>query len=186
MLTHKGTQTIKTERLTLRRFKVTDADAMYNNWAKDERVCRFLTWDPHESAQATAELLKLWCADYEKNDWYQWAIVKGDTLIGSISVVRLSEQHEFAELGYCIGYEYWGHGYTAEAAKAVINYLFSQVNLNRIEICHAVKNPASGAVARKCGLTFEGTKKQEFKSRSGEFLDISFYGITKKEWEKSL
>ncbi len=185
MLTHKGTQTIKTERLTLRRFTVEDAEAMYNNWAKDERVCKFLTWDPHESAQATAELLKIWCADYEKKDWYQWAIVHGETVIGSIAVVRISEQNELAELGYCIGYDFWGQGFMPEAAKGVIDFLFSEVNFNRIEICHAVKNPASGAVARKCGLTFEGTKKQEFKSRSGEFLDISFYGLTKEEWEKN-
>lgn len=43
MLTHKGMQTIKTERLTLRKFTVDDARAMFENWANDERVTRYLT-----------------------------------------------------------------------------------------------------------------------------------------------
>ena len=43
MLTHKGTQELKTARLTLRKFTPEDAAAMYNNWAKDERVCKYLT-----------------------------------------------------------------------------------------------------------------------------------------------
>ena len=183
MLTHKGTKTIKTERLILRKFEVADAKAMYHNWAKDERVTKFLTWPPHESEKATEELLKLWCADYKKDNYYQWVITLDSIPVGSISVVDFSENHEHAELGYCLGYDYWRKGIMPEAVNAVINFLFSEAGFNRITICHAVKNPASGAVARKCGLAYEGTKKEEFKSHSGEFLDIAFYGITKKEWE---
>ncbi len=41
MITHKGTKTLYTERLILRKFTVDDAEDFYNNWAKDERVCRF-------------------------------------------------------------------------------------------------------------------------------------------------
>ena len=71
-----------------------------------------------------------------------------------------------------------------EAAKAVIDFLFSEVGVNRVEISHAVKNPASGRVAPKCGLTLEGTRREYFKASNGEFLDISYYGIIRSEWEK--
>ena len=71
-----------------------------------------------------------------------------------------------------------------EAARAVIDYLFEEVSFNRIEISHAVKNPASGKVAQKCSLSFEGRKRGYFKALNGEFLDISFYGILKRDWEK--
>lgn len=70
-----------------------------------------------------------------------------------------------------------------EAAKAVIDYLFAEIGVNRVGISHAVKNPASGRVAQKCGLTFEGTKREYFKASTGEFLDISDYGIIRSEWE---
>ncbi len=58
MITHKGTQIIHTARLTLRRFTIDDAEAMYSNWASDERVTRYLTWRPHESPAATRQLLE--------------------------------------------------------------------------------------------------------------------------------
>ena len=157
---------------------------MYHNWAKDERVCKFLTWDPHESEKATEDLLNIWCKNYEKPDWYQWAIVFGDKVIGSIAVVEFSENNNSAELGYCIGFDYWGKGIMSEAVQSVIDFLFSQVGLNRITIGHALKNPASGRVAQKCGLSLEGICKEEFKARSGEYLDMAHYAIVRKDYEK--
>ena len=183
MITHKGTQTIHTERLILRKFTVEDAQAMFENWANDERVTRFLTWCPHESPEATKQLLELWCAAYENPNTYNWVIEHEGTPIGNICVVRLSERCEYAELGYCMGYAYWNKGFMPEAAKAVIDYLFAEIGVNRVGISHAVKNPASGRVAQKCGLTFEGTKREFFKASTGEFLDISDYGIIRSEWE---
>jgi ribosomal-protein-alanine N-acetyltransferase len=46
-LSHKGTTTIETERLILRRFELTDADAMFNSWANDEDVTKYLSWGSH-------------------------------------------------------------------------------------------------------------------------------------------
>ena len=184
MISHKGTKTLYTERLVLRKFTVDDAREMYENWANDERVCRFLSWSPHESAEATKQLLESWCAAYENDKTYNWAMEYEGVVIGSISVVEIKERHERAEIGYCMGYDYWNKGIMSEAAKAVIDYLFREVGVNRIDISHAVKNPASGRVAQKCGLTYEGTKREYFRSSAGEFLDISYYGILRSEWEK--
>lgn len=184
MITHKGTQTIHTERLLLRRFTIDDTQAMFENWASDERVTQYLTWCPHESPEATKQLLTLWYAAYEKPNTYNWVIEHEGTPIGNISVVRLSEKCEYAELGYCMGYAYWNKGFMSETVKAVIDYLFAEIGVNRVGISHVVKNPASGRVAQKCGLTFEGTKREYFKTWTGEFLDISDYGIIRSEWEK--
>ncbi|MBQ8740960.1 MAG: GNAT family N-acetyltransferase [Clostridia bacterium] len=183
MLTHKGTKTLKTERLILRKFTVDDYKDMFNNWANDEAVTRFLTWAPHESMLATRQLLEGWCKAYERNDAYNWAMEFEGQIIGNISVVRLSEKSEYAELGYCMSRKHWNKGLMTEAARAVIGFLFSEVGVHRVTIAHAVKNPASGKVAQKCGLTYEGTKRECFKSSTGEFLDIAYYGILKHEWQ---
>lgn len=184
MLTHKGTQELKTQRITLRKFTPEDAYDMYHNWAKDERVCKFLTWDPHQSVEATEQLLRIWCKDYENPEWYQWAIDLEGKVIGSISVVHVSNENDYVEIGYCIGFDYWGKGIMTESVKAVTDFLFAQVGVNRIEICHAVKNPASGKVAQKCGFELEGIHKEEFKSRFGEYLDIAHYAIVRKDYKK--
>ena len=182
MLNHNGTKTIKTERLTLRRFEIGDADAMFNNWANDPEVTKFLTWTPHGSVELTKQLLGAWCASYESDNYYNWAIEFEGEIIGNISVVQVSDKHEKAVLGYCMGKKWWGRGIMTEAARAIIGYLFETIGFHRIEIWHAVKNPASGAVARKCGCTLEGVKRQEFKSVWGEFLDIAEYAILRDEW----
>lgn len=59
-LAQQGTQTLTTERLILRRFTTDDAEDMYQNWANDPEVTKFLTFEPHPSADATRELLALW------------------------------------------------------------------------------------------------------------------------------
>lgn len=183
MLTHVGTKEIKTERLLLRRFREEDAQAMFDTWANDERVTRFLTWTPHGSIDVTEFVIGLWLKDYEKENSYQWAIEFDGRLIGSIGVVHIDENSEIAEIGYCIGFDFWGKGIVTEATRAVIDFLFEEVNFNRIIIEHATKNPASGKVIKKCGLTLEGVKREHFKAASGEFLDIASYSILRKEWK---
>ncbi|MBR3909309.1 MAG: GNAT family N-acetyltransferase, partial [Clostridia bacterium] len=115
---------------------------------------------------------------------YNWVIEYKEQAIGSISVVRLSDRCEYAELGYCLGYEYWNKGIMSEAASAVIDYLFAEIGVNRVGISHATVNPGSGKVAQKCGMTYEGTKREYFKTSTGKFIDIADYGILKSEWEQ--
>lgn len=183
MLTHKGTKTIHTERLILRKFTVADAEDMFYNWANDEKVTRFLSWQPHESVDATKQLLTGWVEAYNDIKTYNWAIQFDGKTIGSISVVRISDRSEYAELGYCLGYDYWNNGFMSEAANAVINYLFSEIGVNRVGISHATENPGSGKVAQKCGMTYEGTKREYFKTSTGKFVDIADYSILRSEWK---
>lgn len=182
MLTHTGTQTIQTNRLTLRRFTVDDAHAMFHNYANDPRVTRYLSWQPHTDVAASRALLADWCNNYTQDNYYHWAIVFDGKVIGGISVVRLDEINENAEIGYCIGASYWGQGIMTEAAHAVLDYLLEQVNCHRVVICHAPQNPASGRVAQKCGLVYEGTLRQACKTSLGEYLDLAVYSKIKKDF----
>ena len=166
---HTGTQTIATERLTLRRFTIEDAENMYYNWASDPEVTKYLTWQPHESLEQTAEILQQWEAGYSKNEFYQWAIELNDIEqpIGSISVVSLNEDVQSAELGYCIGKSWWHQGYTTEAVEAVIRFLMAEVGAGRVWSQHDVANPNSGEVMKKAGMDYEGTLRQSAKGQSG-------------------
>lgn len=184
MITHKGTQIIKTQRLILRKFTIDDANDMFKNWANDERVTRFLTWEPHGNIENTKELLILWCNGYENHENYNWAIEYSGKVVGSLSVVRINNRDEYAEIGYCLSYEFWNKGIMTEAANAVIDFLFEKVGVNKVCISHAIKNPASGMVAKKCRMTLEGIKREDFKTKNGEFLDIATYSILSKEWKK--
>lgn len=177
---HLGTRRIETERLVLRRFTLDDADAMYRNWASDPEVTKFLMWPTHSSVEVTKEVLTDWVASYEKDDRYEWCITKKEDgePIGSIGVVKVSDRIKMAEIGYCISRDCWHQGITSEAMKAVMTYLLEEVGMERIESRHDPKNPHSGAVMRKCGLQYEGTRIHADWNNSG-ICDVALYGYVK-------
>jgi ribosomal-protein-alanine N-acetyltransferase len=184
MLIHKGTQRLETPRLILRQAIPEDAKPMFRNWASDPAVTRYLTWPTHENQETTDFVLNLWLADYEKPDYYQWMIVPKDVgePIGTISVVRLEDKAEEAEIGYCIGKKWWYRGYVSEALSAVIQYLFKEVGLNCLTAGHDVNNPNSGAVMRKCGMKYEGTAAASGRNNQG-VCDMANYAILREDWE---
>jgi ribosomal-protein-alanine N-acetyltransferase len=132
---------------------------MYENWAKDPAVSRWMRWLPHESPQATREYLQTVAEGYADSTYYHWAIQRKEdgVLMGSIGVLYLSEgkgEPECWNPGYCIGHAFWGHGYTAEALQAVLAHLAPLVD-NQLGCCHAVNNPASGRVMQKAGFVYD-------------------------------
>ena len=180
---HKGTKTIETERLILRAFTPEDAPAMYRNWTTDSEVTRFLTWPPHGSIETTRALAERWAKDAaEKPDYYQWAIVPKDLgePIGSLSVVRMAENIEEAELGYCIGRAWWGRGYVPEVVRAVIAFLIREVGFHRVSARHDTRNPNSGRVMQKAGMRFEGVLRAAGMCNSGRG-DLAVYSILAEE-----
>lgn len=177
---HLGTKRIETDRLILRRFTLDDAAAMYRNWASDPEVTKFLMWPTHSSVEVTKEVLADWIAAYENDDKYEWCIAKkeNDEPIGSMGVVKTNEKIKCMEIGYCISRDYWNQGITSEALKAVMAYLLEEVGVERIESRHDPKNPHSGAVMRKCGLRYEGTRVRADWNNSG-ICDVAMYGYVK-------
>ena len=181
---HYGTQTIKTERLTLRRFEATDADMMFNNWASDDEVTRYMRWQSYKSVDEAEMTLKQWVCNYENDNYYHWGIcLETGIMIGSIGVYIDSEHDHRAGLGYCIGRDWWSKGYMSEAVKAVIDYMFTNTDVQRIEAFHAIDNPASGKVMQKAGMEWEGLAREKFKSRAGIYEDSGSYGIVREMWE---
>lgn len=186
MLQHKGTITLETERLILRRFALEDSESMFNNWANDSEVTRFLSWSAHENVDVTRTVISSWLQGYENPETYSWAIVLKEINqpIGSIALVSVNSKNLCAEVGYCIGEPYWHKGYTSEAFVRVLEFVFNEVGFNRIEAKHDVRNPHSGGVMKKCGMTFEGTLRQVGLDRNNEFFSCDLYSILRSEWEK--
>ncbi len=180
---HCGTQKLETERLILRRYVKEDAEAMYKNWASDPEVTKFLTWQPHSSQKVSQRILEDWIKQYAEETTYHWAIVlknNGDEPIGNISVVHMREDISMVHIGYCIGRAYWNQGITSEALKAVMDFLFDVVNVNRIEARHDPRNSNSGKVMKKCGMKYEGTLRCSDRNNQG-VCDACYYALLKSE-----
>ena len=177
-----GTQSIETERLLLRRFKLEDAHDMYNNWTSDPEVTRFLTWPAHSCIDVTVNLLKNWVAGYDDGGYFNWAIElkEAGSVIGNISVVRLDDRIDAAEIGYCMSKEYWGRGIMPEALTAVMDYLFDVVGLNRVAARHDVNNQKSGRVMDKAGMKREGILRKAARNNSG-IVDLECHSMLRSE-----
>jgi len=185
-MNHLGSRTLETERLVIRAFVPEDAGAMYRNWASDPEVTKFLTWPTHESEEVSAQVVASWVEQSSNPAYYQWAIVWKETMeaIGSISVVHFNEAVSQATVGYCIGKAWWHQGVMTECFSAVIRFLFEEVGVNRIEAFHDVNNPHSGMVMEKCGLRWEGTRRQGDRNNQG-ICDTKIYAILKKDYEET-
>jgi ribosomal-protein-alanine N-acetyltransferase len=181
---HAGTQPIETQRLTLRRFQPSDAQAMFTNWAADPEVTQFLMFDPHTGIGDSQYVTDMWAKDALSESTYRWAIcLKDGDPIGSILVNVEWEDDYKAELSYAIGRAFWGQGYTSEAARAVVDYMFTRTDIERIESYNAVANPGSGGVLRNAGLRHEGFARHKYLSKMG-FQDCDLFAIVRDEWEQ--
>lgn len=173
---------IETERLLLREPSIDDVDDMYNNWASDPEVTKFLTWNYHKNKEETKDILERWIKEIEDPKTHRFIIsLKEDQkAVGSIDVVDYDEKDGSPEIGYCISRKLWNKGYMSEAAKAFINYLFNQ-GFKKIRIGAYVENAASNRVIQKCGFTFT---HQEYREHCSIFkpnpVTINWYEINKK------
>ena len=170
---NRGTKRLETRRLILRQMKVSDAEGMFNNWASDPEV--------------TKKTVESWVNRYSDPAFYNWAIELKDegVVVGNISTVRMNESVESADIGYCMGKAWWGQGIMAEALKAVIDYLFAEVGLNRVAACHDKNNPNSGRVMDKAGMQVEGVLRASGKNQQG-ICDMVWHSILRSEWEDSV
>lgn len=185
---HLGTVTLETERLILRRAKIGDAESMYRNWAGDDKVTKYLTWQTYGSVREAEDYIKFLNEQYKTESNYDWFIELKEIKepIGSIGVVRLREDTESAVIGYCIGSKWWHRGIMTEAFTEVIRFLFEEIGVRRIEAEHDTENPNSGKVMKKCGLIYEGTRRRGGKNNRGIIIDVACYAVLKEDYDKKM
>jgi [ribosomal protein S5]-alanine N-acetyltransferase len=173
--------TIETERLLLRPFGPADA-ADLARLAGAREVAATTANIPHPYSLADAEgWIASQQAEWDEDRGATFAItLRADgALIGAVGL-RSERAHERAELGYWIGVPYWGSGYATEAARAVVEFGFDGLGLNRIFARHMTSNPASGRVMEKIGMHLEGEFRQH-ELKWGEFRDHRFYGVVRSD-----
>ena len=172
---------LHTERLTLRKMKVADADDMFE-YASRPETTRYLTWRPHRSRAYTKEYLEYLGTRYATGDFYDWAVTldgESGKMIGTCGFTRFDPQNDSAEIGYVINPAYHGHEYALEAAREVIKFGFEQLGLHRIEAKYMKGNAPSRRVMEKLGMSYEGEHVDALKL-GGEFITVCVCAIIKK------
>jgi [ribosomal protein S5]-alanine N-acetyltransferase len=173
-----------TNRLSLRRIKESDAGDMFE-YTSNPEVSRFLSWEPHsEIAQTRSYIAKL-IEDYSLNNCYAWAIelTEINKFIGIVRIFDVSFANKRGELSYILNPFFQGKGLVVEAIKAVIEFCFTKVELNRIQARCTPDNYSSERVTQKIGMRYEGTLK-EFWVNKGVFADAKIFALTASDYKK--
>ena len=173
---------LKTPRLILNQFTLGDAPEV-NAICSNKAIADTTAHIPHPY---TKEMATEWIQTHKDN--YQAGksaifairVQSNNRLIGTISF-QIDQQCDRGELGYWIRKEERGNGYCTEAGKAIIQFGFEDLNLNKIKAEHMTRNDASGKVLEKLGLTKEGHLKQHFK-KWGIYEDIAVYGLCRADY----
>ena len=177
-----GTQTLQTDRLILRRFVESDAEAMFQNWASSAENLTYVTWDPHSDVEVTRHSIHNWVASYVNSNYYKWAIClkeKPEQVIGDISIVEIHEEDLSCEIGYVLGKNYWGRGVMTEALKAVLDFCFTQAGFQKVRARYVSFNPASGRVMEKAGMSYLKTITNGVE-RKGYLADLIYYQVSRE------
>jgi ribosomal-protein-alanine N-acetyltransferase len=174
----KGPETIETERLLLRKPASTDALSIFERYARDSVVTRFMSWPTHRTVADTEAFLNWSDADWERwpaGSYLVFLRERPALLLGGTGLTFLGP--DLAVTGYVFAEDAWGKGYATEALTAMVE-LARQLKVRRLEaICHA-DHQASAHVLEKCGFRFEGILPDhtEFPNyQPGMRLDVRSY-----------
>jgi RimJ/RimL family protein N-acetyltransferase len=173
----KGPSTIETARLLLRKPTINDAEAIFERYASDPIVTRYMSWPTHRTVADTCAFLAWSEADWElwpAGSYLVFSRVDGILLGGTGLTFKTPV---FAATGYVLAQDAWGRGYATEALQAMVE-LGRTMGVRRLEaVCH-VEHLASARVMEKCGFVSEGVRQEhtEFPNlMPGVKLDVLSY-----------
>ncbi len=175
--------TIRTSRLVLRAITADDADALLHIFGDPEltRYWGHPTLDDPAAAESLAEDIQAGAASGEL---LQWGITLGGTgdLIGTCTLASLDRQHRRADIGAALAPEHHGRGYAEEAARAVIDHGFGELDLHRITADVDPRNAPALRLVESLGFRKEGRIREHYW-QTGEWQDGLLFGLLKREWE---
>ncbi|TWT13209.1 GNAT family N-acetyltransferase [Planomicrobium sp. CPCC 101079] len=173
---------LETERLMLRKLALEDMEDMFE-YASEPIVSRYVPWEVHKSPEDTKAFLAFMMESYEQKKKLTWAIeLKSDKkMIGTIDFINWMPKRHKAELAYILSHNYWGKGFMAEAAGALLAYGFGEMELNKVEAPIGLENLQSQRVVEKLGMKREGIARQHIIIK-GRFVDLAMYSLLKSEY----
>ncbi len=171
---------LETERLRLRRVCAEDAQAIFDNWASDDEVTKYITWNTHKSIEDTKRILDIWLKEYDNEPCYRYGIERREdgVLMGMIDVVGF--RHGNPVIGYCSGRAYWNNGYMTEALCAVVEELFAD-GYETIVIEAIRENIGSNRVIEKAGFTFVGSEERPLSRFKPQIVTLYSYKLHKNQ-----
>ena len=176
---------IRTKRLVLREPTMKDAKWYLEHFSRPEIVRGQGFPAPKNIGVARSELRQYMVDLYRKRMGFRWIILlkDGNTPVGSVGFYKWSPSADHqAEMGYDLDREYWGRGIMSEAMKAVIDFGFKRMKLNRVEVFIMPRNRRSIRLVKSLGFKKEGVLRQRSFDEFGDYSDDALFSLLRSEW----
>ncbi len=180
---------LETKRLILRKPKLSDWKDFVEG-LNDIEVSKDLKFEPFPYSKKDALfLLKGFIKNWEKENKEEYTFCielrQEKKVIGTTGIYAISKHNSKCTTGSWINKRYWRKGYILEAKISVLDFIFNQLKLNKIETAANKENVASNAMSKKLGFKLEGIRRKSVKSQAdGRFHDSVLYGLFRGEWKK--
>jgi len=139
--------------VTLRRFRAEDVDALFGAVTESlEHLRPWMPWAADYSRASAEEYLAGSIKGWDEGTEYNYAILTGDALVGSIGLMTRCGPGGL-EIGYWVHRAYTGRGLATAATAALVEEAFGLPGVDWVEIVHDELNVASGQIPRKLGFT---------------------------------
>ena len=175
--------------LHLRLFTLDDADEFYNLTIESKPFLReWLGWlDNINSIEDTTNNIQSRFAEIADNNGYpiSFVIVYKGNMVGTIGYNTIDKRNRVGTIGYWIGEKYKGQGIMSQSFKAMIDYGFNTLNLNRVEVRVATDNVKSRALPERFSFQHEGTIR-DAEWLYDYYVNHEVYGMLKVEWGKRI
>jgi len=147
---------------------------------------RYWSTPPLQDKDAAAKLIDEIGQDIDRGTILKWGIAlnTNDAVIGTTTLFNLDLGNGRAEIGYALARDFWGQGYMSEALQVLLEYSFNLLPLRRLEADVDPRNDASIRTLERLGFRREGFLRERWHV-GGEIQDALFYGLLKREWQKS-
>ena len=178
---------LQTERLTLRPWKESDAEELYE-YAKDPNVGPIAGWPPHKNIEESVQVIRNVLNGAE---CYAVCEKGSDRAIGAIELILngrtdMTKRDDECELGYWLGKPFWGRGYMPEAARELIRHGFEDLNMSTIWCGYYDGNDKSKRVQEKVGFLYHHTCEEVPVPLLKETRIGHTNYLTKEQWQKSV
>jgi RimJ/RimL family protein N-acetyltransferase len=107
-----------------------------------------------------------------------------EAFIGWCGLTRWNPEYRSASSGYCLDDAAWGHGYATEAARALLQWAFDTLDLNRVQTETGTRNLTSARVLEKLGFVREGRLRED-RVVNGAVSDSWVFGLLRRNWRPS-
>jgi ribosomal-protein-serine acetyltransferase len=167
----------------LRLLEERDTEAVFTRIDRDRAYLR--EWLPFVEAthaeDDTRSFIRASLEQFASNEGFAAGIWCEEQFAGVIGTRKIDWMNFKVEIGYWIGREFQGRGIMTDACRALVDYVFSKLELNRVEIQCATGNTKSAAIPKRLGFKLEGTRR-EAEMVNGRYLDLLIFGMLKREW----